>query len=125
MTKDVVALTKKMPDPLSVIAGLLSGGPDTLVGAEEDGALVRLHDDQGRPLLSVEAPLLVQVRGEAHRLLGADEPEVPYWWTEARATTGVREAEALAGTFAARVATLVGGTAWPREAAASDRKSVV
>jgi hypothetical protein len=119
MTKDVVALTKKMPDPLSVIAGLLSGGPDKLVGAEADGALVRLHDEQGRPLLSVEAPLLVQVRGEARRLLGADEPEVPYWWTEARATTGVREAEALAGTFAARVATLAGGTAWPREAATS------
>ncbi|MFD7131821.1 DUF6177 family protein [Streptomyces sp. NPDC059894] len=119
MTKDVVALTRKMPDPLSVIAGLLSGGPDKLVGAEADGALVRLHDEQGRPLLSVEAPLLVQVRGEAARLLGADEPEVPYWWTEARATTGVKEAEALAGTFAARLATLVGGTAWPRAAATS------
>lgn len=119
MTKDVVALTKRMPDPLAVIAGLLSGGPDQLVGAEADGALVRLHDPQGRPLLSVEAPLLVQVRGEGKRLLGADEPEVPYWWTEARATTGVQQAEALAGTFAARLATIVGGTAWPREAATS------
>ncbi|MFI2432181.1 DUF6177 family protein [Streptomyces sp. NPDC018693] len=119
MTKDVIALTKKMPDPLSVLAGLLSGGPDKLVGAEGNGALVRLHDEQGRPLVSVEAPLLVQVRGEAQRLLGADEPEVPYWWTEARATTGVQEAEALAGTFAARIATIVGGTAWPPEAARS------
>ncbi|MFF6826000.1 DUF6177 family protein [Streptomyces longwoodensis] len=119
MTKDVVALTKKMPDPLSVIAGLLSGGPDLLVGAEAEGALVRLHDEQGRPLLSVEAPLLVQVRGEAERLLGASEPEVPYWWTEARATTGVKEAEALAGTFVGRIATLVGGTAWPRGVATS------
>jgi hypothetical protein len=119
MTKDVIALTKKMPDPLSVLAGLLSGGPDRLVGAEGDGAVVRLHDEQGRPLVSVEAPLLVQVPGEAARLLGASEPEVPYWWTEARATTGVAEAEALAGTFAARLATLVGGTAWPPEAARS------
>ncbi|HET9382277.1 MAG TPA: DUF6177 family protein [Streptomyces sp.] len=119
MTKDVIALTKKMPDPLSVLAGLLSGGPDRLVGAEGDGAVVRLHDEQGRPLVSVEAPLLVQVPGEAARLLGAREPEVPYWWTEARATTGVAEAEALAGTFAARLTTLVGGTAWPPEAARS------
>lgn len=63
------------------------------------------------------APLLVQVRGEAERLLGAREPEVPYWWTEARATTGVKEAEELAGTFAARIATLVGGTAWPPQTA--------
>ncbi|MBX9395114.1 hypothetical protein K4749_16285 [Streptomyces sp. TRM72054] len=119
MTKDVIALTKKMPDPLSVLAGLLSGGPDKLVGAEGDGAVVRLCDEQGRPLVSIEAPLLVQVRGEAQRLLGAREPETPYWWTEARATTGVKEAEELAGTFAARLATLVGGTAWPREAARS------
>ncbi|MFD1663346.1 DUF6177 family protein [Streptomyces caeni] len=119
MTKDVIALTKKMPDPLSIIAGLLSGGPDKLVGAEGDGAVVQLCDEQGRPLVSVEAPLLVQVRGEAQRLLGASEPEVPYWWTEARATTGVKEAEGLAGTFAARLATLVGGTAWPPQAASS------
>jgi hypothetical protein len=119
MTKDVVTLTKKMPDPLSVIAGLLSGGPDKLVGAEGEGAVVQLCDEQGRPLVSVEAPLLVQVRGEAQRLLGAQEPEVPYWWTEARATTGVEEGERLAGTFAARLATVVGGTAWPPQAARS------
>ena len=117
MTKDVIALTQKMPDPLSVIAGLLSGGPDRLVGTEGEGAVVQLCDEQGRPLVSVEAPLLVQVAGEAERLLGASPPEVPYWWTEARATTGVEEAEQLAGTFAARLATLVGGTAWPPEAA--------
>ncbi|MFB8249857.1 DUF6177 family protein [Streptomyces sp. NPDC055952] len=117
MTKDVIALTKKMPDPLSVLAGLLSGGPDLLVGTEGEGAVVQLCDLQGRPLVSVEAPLLVQVRGEAERLLGAREPEVPYWWTEARATTGVKEAEELAGTFAARIATLVGGTAWPPQTA--------
>ncbi|MGI5425823.1 DUF6177 family protein [Streptomyces sp. CA-179760] len=117
MTKDVIALTKKMPDPLSVLAGLLSGGPDLLVGTEGEGAVVQLCDPQGRPLVSVEAPLLVQVRGEAERLLGAREPEVPYWWTEARATTGVKEAEELAGTFAARIAALVGGTAWPPQTA--------
>ncbi|MYR18944.1 DUF6177 family protein, partial [Streptomyces sp. SID6137] len=119
MTKDVVALTRNMPDPLSVLAALLAGGPDVLAGAEGDGAVVQLCDEQGRPLVSVEAPLLVQVRGEARRLLGASEPEVPYWWTEARATTGVKQAEELAGSFAARIATLVGGTAWPREAARS------
>ncbi|MER6011513.1 DUF6177 family protein [Streptomyces bluensis] len=119
MTKDVIALTERMPDPLSVLAGLLSGGPDKLVGALGDGAVVQLCDEQGRPLVSVEAPLLVEVEGEAERLLGATAPPVPYWWTEARATTGVEEAERLAGTFAARLATLVGGSAWPPEAARS------
>lgn len=32
MTKDVIALTPRMPDPWAVLAGLLSGGPDKLVG---------------------------------------------------------------------------------------------
>ncbi|MDF6043966.1 DUF6177 family protein [Streptomyces sp. JH14] len=119
MTKDVIALTPKMPDPLSVIAGLLSGGPDKLVETTGEGAVVQLCDPEGRPLVSVEAPLLVQVAGEAERLLGATAPAVPFWWTEARATTGVEEAERIAGTFAARLITLAGGSAWPPEAARS------
>ncbi|MFE7466019.1 DUF6177 family protein [Streptomyces sp. NPDC057499] len=119
MTKDVIALTSRMPDPLTVLAALLSGGPDKLVGTAGEDAVVQLCDDQGRPLVSIEAPLLVQVAGEAERLLGATAPPVPFWWTEARATTGVAEAEALAGTFAARIALLAGGSAWPPEAARS------
>ncbi|WP_326767957.1 DUF6177 family protein [Streptomyces sp. NBC_01591] len=119
MTKDVIALTPRMPDPLTVLAALLAGGPDKLVGTAGEDAVVQLCDDQGRPLVSIEAPLLVQVAGEAERLLGATAPPVPFWWTEARATTGVEEAELLAGTFAARIATLAGGSAWPPEAARS------
>ncbi|MFI5772887.1 DUF6177 family protein [Streptomyces sp. NPDC051658] len=119
MTKDVIALTTRMPDPLTVLAGLLAGGPDKLVGTTGEDAVVQLCDDQGRPLVSIEAPVLVQVAGEAERLLGATAPPVPFWWTEARATTGVEEAERLAGTFAARIATLAGGSAWPPEAARS------
>ncbi|MGA5554949.1 DUF6177 family protein [Streptomyces lavendulocolor] len=119
MTKDVIALTERMPDPWAVLAGLLSGGPDKLVDTAGEDAVVRLCDEQGRPLVSVEAPLLVQVRGEAERLLGATPPPVPFWWTEARATTGVAEAERLAGTFAARLVSLTGGSAWPPEAARS------
>ncbi|MEV0415031.1 DUF6177 family protein [Streptomyces sp. NPDC050448] len=119
MTKDVIALTQRMPDPWAVLAGLLSGGPDKLVDTTGEGAVVQLCDEHGRPLVSVEAPLLMQVEGEAERLLGATPPRVPFWWTEARATTGVPEAERLAGTFAARLAALSGGTAWPPEATRS------
>ncbi|WP_328926891.1 DUF6177 family protein [Streptomyces sp. NBC_00190] len=119
MTKDVIALTPRMPEPWTVLAGLLSGGPDKLVDTTGEGAVVQLCDEQGRPLVSVEAPLLVQVEGEAERLLGATPPRVPFWWTEARATTGVPEAERLAGTFAARIASLGGGSAWPPDAARS------
>ncbi|MBC9716341.1 hypothetical protein H9Y04_27775 [Streptomyces sp. TRM66268-LWL] len=117
MTKDVIALTQQMPDPLSILAGLLAGGPDNLVQAAGEGAVVQLCDEQGRPLVSVEAPLLVQVPGEATRLLGAQEPATPYWWTEARATTGVAEAEQLAAAYVSRIASLVGGAVWPPEAA--------
>lgn len=119
MTKDVIALTPRMPEPWAVLAGLLAGGPDKLVNAAGEGAVIQLCDEQGRPLVSVEAPLLVQIEGEAERLLGATPPRVPYWWTEARATTGVPDAERLAGTFAARLASLAGGTAWPPDAARS------
>ncbi|GAA3193927.1 MULTISPECIES: DUF6177 family protein [Streptomyces] len=119
MTKDVIALTRRMPTPGAVLTGLLSGGPDTLVDTTGEGAVVRLCDDEGRPLVAIEAPLLVQVAGEAERLLGAAPPPVPYWWTEARATTGVAHAERLAGTFAARLAALADGSAWPPEAAHS------
>ncbi|MFF3176231.1 DUF6177 family protein [Streptomyces sp. NPDC057900] len=119
MTKDVIALTTRMPDPWSVLAGLLSGGPDKLAGTHGEGAVVQLCDVRGRPLVSVEAPLLVAVEGEAERLLGASAPPVPYWWTEARATTGIAEAEQLAGTFAARLTALVGGSAWPPDAVGS------
>ncbi|MDT3396809.1 DUF6177 family protein [Streptomyces sp. B1866] len=119
MTKDVITLTRKMPDPLSVLAGLLSGGPDKLVETTGEDAVVQLCDMAGRPLVSVEAPLFVQVAGEAERLLGATAPPVPFWWTEARATTGVAEAERIAGTFAARLAELADGSAWPPEAARS------
>ncbi|MFI8994636.1 DUF6177 family protein [Streptomyces sp. NPDC053542] len=119
MTKDVIALTHKMPDPLTVLAGLLSGGPDKLVGTTGEDAVVQLCDAEGRPLVSIEAPILVQVEGEAERLLGTTPPPVPFWWTEARATTGVGEAERLAGTFSARLASLSGGSAWPPEAARS------
>ncbi len=79
MTKDVIALTRRMPDPWAMLAGLLSGGPDNLVDTAGEGAVVRLCDEEGRPLVSVEAPLLVQVAGEAERLLGATPPPLPYW----------------------------------------------
>ncbi|KOU67738.1 DUF6177 family protein [Streptomyces sp. NPDC060334] len=119
MTKDVIALTERMPDALAVLAGLLAGGPDLRVETAGEGAVVQLCDAEGRPLVSIEAPLLLQVPGEAARLLGPDaEPagDGPAWWIEARATTGVPQAEQLAGAFAARLTMLLGGRVWPPDA---------
>ncbi|MEV5088969.1 hypothetical protein ACPCSL_00515 [Streptomyces griseoincarnatus] len=44
--------------------------------------MLRLCAPDSRPLVSGEAPLLVQVPGEAERLLGRNTP-VPFWWTDA------------------------------------------
>ncbi|WP_406014256.1 DUF6177 family protein [Streptomyces sp. NBC_00984] len=119
MTKDVIALTEHVPDALSVLAGLLAGGPDLLVETAGQGAVVQLCDAGGRPLVSIEVPLLLQVQGEANRLLGPGvEPpgDGPAWWVEARAAAGVPQAEQLAGAFAARLTMLLGGRVWPPDA---------
>ncbi len=120
MTKDVIALTRRMPDPATVLAGLLAGGPDKVGRLTGEGApSCSCATRRAGSLVSVEAPLLVQVEGEAERLMGAAPPPVPFWWTEVRASTGVPDAERLAGTFAARLADLAGGSAWPPDAAGS------
>ncbi|KOU92669.1 hypothetical protein ADK94_06470 [Streptomyces sp. XY593] len=119
MTKDVIALTERMPDALSVLAGLLAGGPDLLVETAGEGAVVQLCDADGRPLVSIEVPLMLQVPGEAVRLLGPGAElsgDGPAWWVEARAAAGVPQAEQLAGAFAARLTMLLGGKVWPPDA---------
>lgn len=116
MTKDVIALTPKMPDTWALLAGLYAGGPEAAVTAGSAGAVLRLCAPDGRPLVSVEAPLLVQVPGEAERLLGREVP-VPFWWTEARASGAVPGAERLAGSVCGRLALLLGGSTWPESAA--------
>ncbi|MEW1925612.1 DUF6177 family protein [Streptomyces sp. NPDC088360] len=122
MTKDVIALTPKMPDINTLLAGLFAGGPDLGIDSLAEGAVVQLCAPNGRPLVSVEAPLLIQVPGEAQRLLGAEvaSPDGPFWWTEARASTAVEEGERLAGSFAGRLAAILGGTVWPPDVAHTD-----
>lgn len=119
MTKDVIALTERMPDAPAVLAGLLAGGPDLRVETAGEGAVVQLCDSEGRPLVSIEVPLMLQVPSEASRLLGPGaEPsgDGPAWWVEARAAAGVPRAEQLAGAFAARLTMLLGGRVWPPDA---------
>ncbi|MFF7767756.1 DUF6177 family protein [Streptomyces massasporeus] len=120
MTKDVIALTPEMPDLPTLLAGLYAGGPDLGVNTTADGAVVQLCAPDGRPLVSVETPILVQVPGETSRLLDHTVADGPVWWTEARASTAVPEAARLAGSFAGRLATVLGGTVWPPEAATTD-----
>ncbi|MCT2592176.1 DUF6177 family protein [Streptomyces sp. N2-109] len=117
MTTDVIALTERMPDSWSLLAALMSAGPDTGLSTRADGAVIQLSDAEGRPLASVESPMLVRVPGEAARLLGV-EVGGPVWWTEVRGATGARDAGPLAGAIATRLAGQLGGTVWPPGAAA-------
>jgi len=119
MTTDVIALTERMPDTWTLMAGLLAGGPEARMATDADGAVVQLCDAEGRPLASVEAPMLVRVPGEAFRLLGV-RVAGPVWWTEVRAATAAEGGAALAGTVASRLVSRLGGQVWPAEAAAAD-----
>ncbi|MFF4095604.1 DUF6177 family protein [Streptomyces sp. NPDC001834] len=121
MTQDVIALTPQMPDTKTLLAGLHAGGPDLRVNRAGGGSVVQLCTAAGQALVSVEAPRYLQVPGEVGRLLGTGvDAESPVWWTEARATTAVEEAGRLAGSVAGRLAAVLGGTVWPREAAHTD-----
>ncbi|RST00009.1 hypothetical protein EF910_33210 [Streptomyces sp. WAC07149] len=115
MTKDVIALTAKMPDTTALMVALTAGGADLDAQAVGDGAVIQLLGAAGRPLVSVEAPVLVQVPGEVERLLGTPSA-TPVWWTETRASTAVPEAAPLAGAVAGRLAEVLGGTVWPEGA---------
>ncbi|MFH9423157.1 DUF6177 family protein [Streptomyces sp. NPDC017529] len=120
MTTDVIALTRRMPDVWSLAAGMMAGGPEAHVSSHADGAVLRLADAEGRPLASVEAPVLVHTPGEAARLLGpsgAVPGAGPLWWTEVRAATGARGGDRLAGVIASRLVAQLGGAVWPRSAA--------
>ncbi|MGW1055735.1 DUF6177 family protein [Streptomyces sp. NPDC002521] len=121
MTHDVIAVTPKGPDARTVLAGLYAGGPDLRVDNVSDGAAVQLCTAGGRPLVTVEVPVFIQVPGEVGRLLGPDvRAEAPVWWTEVRASTAVAEAGRLAGSVGGRLVSVLGGTTWPADAAHTD-----
>ncbi|MFG3099446.1 DUF6177 family protein [Streptomyces sp. NPDC048182] len=116
MTQDFIALTPKAPDAAALLAALHAGGPDLTLTTTDDDAVVHLCTADGRPLVSIEAPLLIHTAGEAERLLGPDlsPAGTSYWWTEIRASTAGPGAEALAASVGGRLTTLLGGTLWPR-----------
>jgi hypothetical protein len=119
MSRDVVALVPVMPDVRDIVAGMLAAGPELGVRPVERGPVVQLCDQDGRPLVSIELPVLVRVPGEVERLLGPGLGEgdgavqVPVWWVEARAPSARAGAEALARRFAETVAERLGGLVWP------------
>ncbi|WUB03346.1 DUF6177 family protein [Streptomyces longwoodensis] len=115
MTKDVIALTPRAPDREVLLAALHAGGPDLVVTSDQNGAVTHLGTAPGRPLVSVEAPMLVHVPGEVQRLLGphVKAPGGPFWWIDTRASSADPEAHTLARSVCGRLTMLLGGSTWP------------
>lgn len=113
MTYDVVALLERMPADEDALAALGALGPEHRVRAVSGGMVIQLCDDAGEPLVSIDAPMHVQVPGEPGRLLGdalADLP-APTWWVEIRASARDGGSE-LAWRYAHALVDRVGGRIW-------------
>jgi hypothetical protein len=115
MTFDAVALCRDQPVPAVMLSAMLAAGEQLRVDTEDATKLIRLHHpDDGRLLLTTEGARLVQVPGEARRLLGIESADVPHpiWWVETRAPQGDPEAEAAVRRFTHALTTALGGVAW-------------
>lgn len=113
MTYDIVALCESAPDAGTTLAAMRECGSSLRMTTIERGSFVQLCDGTDRPLVTIEAPRLVRVPGEAQRLLGidADLPH-PVWWVETRAARAEPEAALLARRFTAALLSVTGGTSW-------------
>jgi hypothetical protein len=107
VSKDLVALVSGRPDLHAALTAL--GEP--LEVRETSGGALQLHDAEGRLLVSVEAPSLVEVQGEAERLLGVSAP-VPYWWVDVRAAVEPADAVRVAQRLTDGLVRAQGGLVW-------------
>ncbi|MFI0482177.1 hypothetical protein [Actinomadura sp. 9N215] len=114
MTRDVVALVGAEPDVGAVVAGMVAAGSGWRVQGVADGAALRLCDEDGQAVVTIETPVLVEVAGELTRLLGPEvgEVEAPVWWVEARGDEFRDGSEVVALRFAARLVERLGGVVW-------------
>jgi len=115
MSSDLVALVRRRPDVHAVADGMIAmGEPLELRGGEPEPT--RLHDSEGRLLVSIEDAIQVAVQGEIGRLLGAEfaaRVVTPVWWVDVRAVADMPEALRIARKFADSLVHWLGGTVYP------------
>lgn len=109
MTVDSVALCRRRPTPDEILAALVRACP--LLRVRPGESLLTLCDDAGVDRLHLDGPRLVQVPGEAQRLLGVDAP-APVWWVEARSLGTDHSSATAVRTVAHAIVAITGGTAW-------------
>lgn len=110
MSRDFVALVRNQPDVNTVIEGMLAYGEE-LELRETPSGTIQLYDPAGMLLVSVEAPALVEVPGEAERLLGLSV-EPPMWWVEVRSSADLPEAVRVARKLVDDLVRWQGGVVW-------------
>jgi hypothetical protein len=125
MSSDLVALVRRRPDVHAVADGMIAmGEPLELRGGEPEAT--RLHDGEGRLLVSIEDAVQVSVQGEIGRLLGAEfaaRVVAPVWWVDVRAVADVPEAVRVARRFADSLVHWLGGMVYPDGAADAPAQS--
>jgi hypothetical protein len=113
VTYCVVVLLERQPSDEDLVRSMSVAGPQHGVRAVSGGAVLQLCDRAGAPVVSVEAPLYVQVPGEVARLLGpgAKDVKAPVWWLAIHAP--VRSGAAgLARSYAEHLVARLGGSVW-------------
>ncbi|MCW2916417.1 MAG: hypothetical protein JWN52_4485 [Actinomycetia bacterium] len=113
MTYDVIALLRGTPDTSAILAAILDAGEDLQLDTIEGAGIIAVHDPDGQPLAAIEAPVLIQVDGEAERLLGpiAAHLRPPLWWLEIHALER-SGAGTVARTIAASLTARLEGIVW-------------
>jgi len=114
VTLDFVAVCASRPDVAVVLDALLAAGPQLGLQPLPRSGEVQLLDEAGRVLVSIDGPILVQVAGEAQRLLGVPSAPDPSWWVTCRADGTVPGATAAADRLCAELVRAAGGLTWPR-----------
>ncbi|MER7546476.1 hypothetical protein [Actinomadura sp.] len=125
MSSDLVALVRRRPDVHAIADGMIAmGEPLELRGGEPEPT--RLHDGEGRLLVSIEDPVQVSVEGEIGRLLGAEfaaRVAEPVWWVDVRASADLPDAMRVARKFADSLVRWLGGMVYPEGAADAPARS--
>lgn len=113
MTGLTIAVCAAQPRLADLVTALAEADPTLRVLQDEDRAVLVLLRGE-HPVLTVEAPVLVQVPGEASRLLGPTmrQADGPGWWVHYHYAAGDAEAAALAAAAGHRLAGQCEGALW-------------
>lgn len=113
MTGVTIAVCATQPHLADLGTALAEADPTLRVLHDQERAVLVLARGE-HPVITVEAPVLVRVPGEASRLLGPTmrQADGPAWWVHYHYAAGDTEAAALAAEAGHRLALRCDGALW-------------